>query len=123
VLLLVRFTQDFNTVKYTSASVDFRAVLLVSLRLSPPVVHTSRIFCNLLQLCGNISPNPGPSKVKYLCGKCSKTVTAGQHGIECLRCKIWHHTACVSLSVTEYDALSDNIDNTPFTGVLSMVTM
>ena len=40
---------------------DFRAVSLVSLRLSPPVMQSRRnflIFCNLLQLCGDISPNP-----------------------------------------------------------------
>ena len=105
--LLVRVNQDFNAVKDTNTSMDFRVVLLC---LSPPVVCTSRTSCNLLQLCGNISPNLGPSKVKYLCGKCSKTVTARQRGIECSRCKIWHHAACVSLSVAECDALSDDVE-------------
>ena len=40
VLLLVRATQDFNTITVTSSSVDFRAVSLVSLHLSPPVVRS-----------------------------------------------------------------------------------
>jgi len=71
VLLLVRATQDFNTITVASSNVDFQAVSLVSLRLSPPVVRSHRnflIFCNLLQLCGDISPNPGPPMVKYPCG-------------------------------------------------------
>ena len=113
VLLLVRVTQDFNTITVTSSIVDFRAVLLVSLRLSPLVVRSSinfLIFCNLLQLCGNISSNPSPPMVKYPCGKCSKAVAARQRGIECSRCRIWHHALCVSVSVAEYNALSDDVE-------------
>ena len=47
--------------------------------------------------------------MKYPCGKCSKTVTARQRGIKCSGCEIWHHAAYVSLSVAEYDALSDDV--------------
>jgi len=66
-------------------------------------------FCNLLQLCGNISPNPGPPMVKYPCGKCSKAVTARQRGIHS-RCIIWHHAVCVGVSVAKYNALSDDAE-------------
>ena len=38
------------------------------------------------------------------------SVTARQRGIKCSRCEIWHHAACVSLSVAEYDAVSDDVE-------------
>jgi len=50
----------------------------------------------LLQLCGDISPNPGPTPVNYPCIVCSKPVD--NHTIQCSGCQQWTHTHCAGVS-------------------------
>ena len=92
---------------------DFREALIVSFNFSPRVVRASRnkfLFCILLQLCGDIAPNPGPPVIKYPCATCSKAVTSRQRGIECSRCENWSHANCVNMSIDEYNALSEDFE-------------
>ena len=58
----------------------------------------------LLLLCGDIAPNPGPSK--YPCTVCHKRVTSSQRGIECSQCERWTHALCASVSDGDYIELT-----------------
>ena len=107
VLLCIRLHQEVITLDKEDISMDFREALIVSFNFSPRVVRTSRnkfLFCILLQLCGDIAPNPGPPVIKYPCATCSKAVTSRQRGIECSRCENWSHANCVNMLIGEYNA-------------------
>jgi len=94
-ILLGHVTQDSRTVYSNKTGVDFCGVLFQVVSFVTSCGTHFSVFCNLLQFCGDISPNPSPSVVKYPCGTCSKTVTSKQQGIECSRCEQWYHTLCV----------------------------
>ena len=94
-------------------SENFHEVLLISFHSSSCVMCTFKktfMFCNLLQLCGDIALNPGPQEITYPCATCSKAVTSRQRGIECSRCERWSHATCVNMSVAEYNALSEDVE-------------
>jgi len=76
---------------------------------SPHVVCVTKnklVLCCLLLVCGDISPNPGPSNVKYQCTVCRKPVLHCHKGIECSRCVRWTHARCAQVSNEDYNALS-----------------
>ena len=113
VLLWIRLQQEVSTLDGGKISVNFRGVLYITLNSSPRMVRAFKnvfLFCNLLPLCGDIAPNPGPSKIKYPCATCSKAVTSRQRGIECSRCEKWCHASCVNMSINEYNALSEDLE-------------
>ncbi len=49
---------------------------------------------------------------KYPCGICHKNVN--NNGILCNTCNFWHHIKCNNISVSEYEALSNEPDDVPW---------
>ena len=60
----------------------------------------------LLMLAGDVNPNPGPQKLKYLCNIYNTAARRGQECIECESCNGWFHKQCLGLSAEIYDTLA-----------------
>ena len=63
--------------------------------------HFARFSCVFLLLCGDILPNPGPSR--YLCGVCNWLVQAGDKALLYDTCSNWFHIECTRVSPDDYD--------------------
>ena len=52
--------------------------------------------------------------VPYPCSVCGKSVTNNHNAIFCDTCKLWSHTKCNGVTVTEYVCLQTSADNKPW---------
>lgn len=70
----------------------------------------------LLKTCGDINPNPGPTK--HPCTCCGKPCKSNQRALQCDECNLWSHAKCSYISNNEYSRLSLTDDkwlcNAPF---------
>ena len=57
---------------------------------------------------------------KYPCGMCHKNVN--KNGILCNECNCWHHIKCNNISVSEYEALSNEPDDVPWFCINCIIT-
>ena len=57
----------------------------------------------LLIISGTVEVNPGPGKIKFPCGECSKIVKRTQKSIACDLCDKWYHIKCVSMGDQVFD--------------------
>lgn len=93
---------------YTDVLINFQPE---SLALS------ANILFNLLGLCGDIHPHPGPymkinkkkraKKPKFPCTCCGKEVLCSHRALSCDSCGNWTHTKCGDISEAEYTALTE----------------
>ena len=58
------------------------------------IPKTTKRSLLLLLIIGCVETNPGPRKIKYPCGICSKAVIWGQVALACDNCDQWYHTEC-----------------------------
>ena len=57
-------------------------------------------------ICSKLSMCCAQSNISYLCSICSKSVKSNQKALLCDNCCEWTHLKCISLTVTDYIALS-----------------
>ena len=66
-----------------------------------------RTLLLLLQMSGDVHPNPGPV-TKYPCPVCARNVTSRRMNYQCNRCSGWVHAKCYGLlNTTQYRRSSD----------------
>ena len=58
--------------------------------------------------CGDINPNPGPTK--YPCACCERPCKNNQRALQCDGCNLWCHAKCTRVSQDEYNRLSSTDD-------------
>lgn len=63
----------------------------------------------ILTLSGDIEVNPGP--IACPCTICSNSVRKNQHAILCSKCDRWTHAKCCGVPPSEYQILSDHVDD------------
>ena len=66
-----------------------------------------RTLVMLLQMSGDVQPNPGPA-TKYPCPVCARNVTSRGVSYQCNRCSGWVHANCSGLlNAAQYRRSSD----------------
>ena len=66
-----------------------------------------RTLFMLLQMSGDVHPNPGPA-TKYPCPVCACNITSRGVSYQCNRCSGWVHTKCSGLlNASQYRRSSD----------------
>ena len=73
-----------------SASCQFEAAELILITLRGRQDQTQLL---LLQMAGDVHPNPGPAS-KYHCPVCTRNVTNRRVSYHCNRCSRWVHAKC-----------------------------
>ena len=68
----------------------------------------STFQCQRLLKCGDINPNPGPTK--YPCACCERPCKNNQRALQCDGCNSWCHAKCTRVSQDEYNRLSSTDD-------------
>ena len=68
----------------------------------------STFQCQRLLKCGDINPNPGPTK--YPCACCERPCKINQRALQCDGCNSWCHAKCTRVSQDEYNRLSSTDD-------------
>ena len=68
----------------------------------------STFQCQRLLKCGDINPNPGPTK--YPCACCERPCKNNQRALQYDGCNSWCHAKCTRVSQDEYNRLSSTDD-------------
>ena len=71
-------------------------------------MNFSTFQCQRLLKCGDINPNPGPTK--YPCACCERPCKNNQRALQCDGCNSWCHAKCTRVSQDEYNRLSSTDD-------------
>ena len=62
----------------------------------------------LLVISGTVEINPGPGKIKFPCGECSRAVRNSQKSIACDLCNNWYHSECVTMGDQVFDCYAED---------------
>ena len=91
-----------------SASGQFAGAELILLVTTKPLRRRpDRTLFMLLQMSGDVHPNPGPA-TKYPCPVCARNVTSRGVSYQCNRCSGWVHAKCSGLlNAAQYRRSSD----------------
>ena len=66
---------------------------LMRLITKPHLRQLDQTHLKLLQMSGDVHPNPGPA-TKYPCPVCTHNVTSRGVSYKCTRCSVWVHVKC-----------------------------
>ncbi|KAL9986964.1 hypothetical protein ACROYT_G001183 [Oculina patagonica] len=55
-----------------------------------------------LECSGDIHLNPGPTKLKFPCKECEKSVRNNQNAMLCSECGLWIHAKCLNMSASTF---------------------
>ena len=81
------FQRVFNLGQFEAAEL-IRYMIIKPQRRQPDQTHLK-----LLQMSGDVHPNPGPV-TKYPCPVCTRNVTSRGVSYKCTRCSGWVHAKC-----------------------------
>ena len=92
-----------------------RAKRVLSCRVQYTAKGTSSFHLERdLLVCGDVSVNPGPRKLKtapkYPCNECQRAVRNNQDAILCSGCNKWSHAKCLHMSRTTFRYYLDKPD-------------
>ena len=91
-----------------SASCQLEAAALIRNMITKPQRRQpDQIQLKLLQMSGDVHPNPGPA-TKYPCPVCTRNVTSRGVSYKCNRYSGWLHTKCSRLSTFNILQLNAN---------------
>ena len=87
---------------------DQRSSLIIgcSIPLSRSNKQSPKLILNLLLISGNVELNPGPTNIKYLCGKCARSVKSGQ-SVACDQYNVCDHQECAGMNSTKFEYYMD----------------
>ena len=92
-----------------SASGQFDVVELIRYIITKPQRRQpDQTHLKLLQMSGDVHPNPGPA-TKYPCPVCTRNVTSRGVSYKCTKCSGWVHAKCSGIlkNVAQYRRKSD----------------
>ena len=68
----------------------------------PSNKQSAKLVLTLLLISWKVELNPGPTNIKYPCGKCARAVKFGP-SIACNQCNVWYHQECAGMSSTLFE--------------------